>query len=63
MAERVTTNGLEVGKELYDFIETEALPGTGVESAAFWQGFGALVHDLTPKNRALLDNRTPRSVI
>ena len=33
------------------------LPGTGVEPAAFWQGFDAIVHDLAPKNTALLAER------
>ncbi len=57
MTDRIEVNGLQVAKELSDFIESEALPGTGVDSGAFWQGFSALVHDLTPKNRALLDTR------
>ena len=57
MTLRVDANGLQVAKELYDFIETEALPGTGVDNAAFWSGFSTLIHDLTPKNRALLDKR------
>jgi len=57
MTERVNADGLQVAKELHDFLETEALPGTGVDSATFWAGFSSLVHDLTPKNRALLDKR------
>ena len=36
---------------------SEALPGTGVDEAAFWQAFSAIVHDLAPKNRALLAKR------
>ncbi len=57
MTQRIDANGLQVAKELYDFIETEALPGTTIDSAAFWQGFSAIIHDLTPKNRALLGKR------
>ena len=57
MTQRVEASGLQVAKELHDFIETEALPGTGIDSAVFWQGFSALIHDLTPKNRALLQKR------
>ncbi|BCH30773.1 malate synthase G [Mesorhizobium sp. L-8-10] len=53
----VETAGLKVARELRDFVETEALPGTGVEAAAFWQAFAAIVHDLAPKNRALLARR------
>ncbi|BCH28128.1 malate synthase G [Mesorhizobium sp. L-8-10] len=57
MSDRVETAGLKVARELRDFVETEALPGTGVEAAAFWQAFAAIVHDLAPKNRALLARR------
>ena len=45
---------LRVADTLAQFIETHALPGTGVATADFWAGFSALVHDLGPKNRALL---------
>ena len=50
-------HGLKVDEGLARFIETEALPGTGVAADAFWSGFSALVHDLAPKNRALLAER------
>jgi len=49
--------GLQVAVNLEQFVETEALPGTGIDSAAFWSGFDALVHELAPKNRALLAER------
>jgi len=57
MTERVNCGRLQVAAKLKTFIETEALPGTGVDVAAFWAGFDALVHDLAPKNRALLAER------
>ncbi len=57
MAERVLTEGLRVDADLHAFIENEALPGTGVDSAKFWHGFGALVADLAPRNKALLAKR------
>ncbi|MEM1388297.1 MAG: malate synthase G [Pseudomonadota bacterium] len=53
----VTRADLSVASELARFIEEQALPGTGVEAAAFWDGLSALIHDLGPKNRALLDRR------
>src|ERR687896_2146273 len=57
MTERVEIGGLHVAKVLYDFITTEALPGTGVAADAFWDGLGAIVHDLSPRNHALLKKR------
>ena len=55
--QRQTVEGLQIAKVLYDFVNEEALPGTGVEPQAFWAGFAALVRDLAPRNRALLDRR------
>ncbi|MCB8879035.1 malate synthase G [Acidisoma cellulosilytica] len=55
--DRVDANGLQVARPLHDFIQNQALPGTGLDVAAFWAGFSALVHDLAPENRALLARR------
>ncbi len=55
--DRVDAAGLEVARELYDFVEQEALPGTGLTAAAFWSGFGDLVRDLAPRNAELLAQR------
>ncbi len=57
MTARTTCNRLQVATVLYRFIEDKVLPGTGVQSATFWKGFDALVHDLTPQNVALLKER------
>ncbi len=57
MTERVERNGLQVAPELAEFLETEALPGTGVSVEDFWSGFKALVSDLTPRNHDLLSVR------
>jgi malate synthase len=57
MAGYVDCEGLKVDRELHAFLENEALPGTGVQSAGFWPSFSAYVHDLTPKNRSLLETR------
>ena len=54
---RLDKSGLSVDADLARFIENEALPGTGVDAGAFWDGFSALVHDLAPKNAALLSVR------
>jgi len=57
MVQRIDKHGLQVDTQLAEFIDTQALPGTGVTDAAFWQAFSGLVHDLAPKNRALLAKR------
>ncbi len=54
---RITIHGLQVAAPLHGFIESEALPGTGVSSEAFWSGFTSLIQDLAPRNRALLARR------
>ena len=49
MGERIATAGLKVDRKLHDFIEKEALPGTGVDPAAFTQksvAFEAAVDEL-----------------
>ncbi|MGC1428400.1 MAG: malate synthase G [Albidovulum sp.] len=57
MNNRVLRDGLQVDPHLARFIEDEALPGTGVTAAQFWTGFAAIIDELGPKNRALLDKR------
>jgi len=54
MTQRTDKNGLQVAAELVEFIEGAALPGTGIDAGTFWAGLSDLVHDLGPKNRALL---------
>ena len=54
MTDRVTVNGLQVARVLYDFINDEALPGTGVTPEQFWSGAAEVISELTPRNRELL---------
>ena len=55
--QRTTSHRLQVATNLYRFVEDQVLPGTGVNSEAFWAGFDAIVADLAPKNIALLAER------
>ena len=57
MSQRTEIYGLSVAKELFDFIENHALSGLAVTSDQFWSGLADMVHDLGPKNRALLSYR------
>jgi malate synthase len=54
---RIDIEGLQIDQGLYAFIVEEALPLSGVDPARFFAGFAALIHDLAPKNRALLKVR------
>jgi malate synthase len=57
MTERVQVGDLNVAPVLYDFLTKEALPGTVVDAANFWQSLDEILHDLAPKNRELLAKR------
>ncbi|WP_306261814.1 malate synthase G [Pararhizobium sp. IMCC21322] len=57
MAHRVTDHDLQIDEKLHQFIEEKALPGTGVSSESFWGGLSKLIHELGPKNAALLAKR------
>jgi len=57
MTTRINCKQLQVDPTLHGFIETEALPGTGLDSATFWSAFSDLANELAPRNRALLAER------
>ncbi|WP_454846597.1 malate synthase G [Pseudomonas farris] len=57
MTEHVQVGGLQVAKVLFDFVNNEAIPGTGLTADKFWAGADKVIHDLAPKNKALLAKR------
>ncbi|MDX8458397.1 malate synthase G [Mesorhizobium humile] len=57
MIDRIEIAGLQIARELHDFVAEEAAVGTGIDAEQFWTGFSEIVHDLAPKNRALLAKR------
>ena len=57
MTEHVQVGGLQVAKVLFDFVNNEAIPGTGLDATAFWVGAEQLINELAPQNRALLAKR------
>ena len=57
MTERVQIGGIQVAKTLYDFVNNEAIPGTGVDADKFWAEFDKIVNELAPRNRELLAKR------
>ncbi|MEO0976794.1 MAG: malate synthase G [Pseudomonadota bacterium] len=57
MTARTNAHGLQVADVLYDFVNSQALPGTGIDQDHFWSSLSSLVHDLAPRNKALLEKR------
>ncbi|WEH89917.1 malate synthase G [Acinetobacter soli] len=57
MTARIQKGKLAIAKELYDFIENEALTASGLDSETYWKNFEQVVVDLSPKNKALLAKR------
>ena len=57
MSERISTNGLQIARVLYDLVNDEMIPGTGVDPDRFWQGLADIVTELGPRNRELLKKR------
>ena len=54
---RTSVAGLSVATVLYYFINNEALPGTGLTQAPFWEGFAALLRRFSAANAVLLARR------
>lgn len=57
MSETITQGRLRIDANFKRFVDEEVLPGTGLDSAAFWHNFDDIVHDLSPENRQLLAER------
>lgn len=57
MADRIEVGGMQVSTLLQDFVNTKALPGTGIGVDEFWAGLEAIVNDFAPRNRELLAKR------
>jgi malate synthase len=54
---RINVGNLHVDPSLFDFIEQEMLPAIDMESGPFWSGLEAIVEELSPVNRRLLQTR------
>jgi malate synthase len=56
-ANRIECSGLSVARELYDLVNDDIIPGTGLNPDEFWEGLAGIINDLAPKNRDLLERR------
>ena len=57
MRATVSIDELKVDQALYDFVNGEIIPDSGVQVQAFWNGFASLVRTLAPRNAELLRRR------
>lgn len=57
MSNRIQQGSLNIDSTLYNLVNEQIIPGTGIDADAFWQSFESILSDLTPKNRALLVKR------
>jgi len=48
---------LTVDDALYNFVNNEAIPGTGVDADAFWQSLSDILAEVSPRDKALLQKR------
>ena len=53
----IEKNGLKISSALFEFINNEVLPGTGIKSDDFWNKFEKIVHKLSPINKGLIEKR------
>ena len=53
----IDKNGLKISSKLFDFINNEAIPGTGIKIEEFWNNFEKTVHELAPINKNLIEER------
>ena len=54
MSERIEIGGLQVASELYQLVNEQVIPGTGIDSDKFWADFESILNDLGPRNAELL---------
>ncbi len=54
---RTEIAGLKIAPVLAEFVEKEAVPGSGISAEKFWSGVATLVKEFAPDNQALLKKR------
>ena len=53
----IEIKNLTVSENLYSFVSKNLLPGIGISNSDFWNGFSKNIHELTSKNKELLEKR------
>jgi len=53
----IKVKNLSISEKLLNFVNNELLPNTKLKKENFWNGFDKAVHELTTKNKELLEKR------
>jgi malate synthase len=53
----IKINNLSISQNLLNFVNQELLDGTEISPEKFWHGLDKVVHELSPKNKELIDKR------
>ena len=57
MTETIQLGELTIEPVIYNLVNTQVIPGTGVDAKLFWSGFESIIRKLMPKTQALLEKR------
>lgn len=57
MTARIQVGGLQVAQALWQLVDSDICPGTGIDSATFWAKFEDIITEFAPINVALLEKR------
>ena len=52
----IDKNGLKISSVMFDFVNNEAIPGTGLDPDQFWAKFSEVIHEMAPTNKYLIEN-------
>ena len=53
----IEKNGLKISSVMFDFVNNEAIPETGLDPDQFWAKFSEVVHEMAPTNKHLIEKR------
>ena len=53
----IEKNELKINSILFEFINSEVIPGTDIKSDEFWEKFSKIVHELSPINKSIIEKR------
>ena len=53
----IPINQLKIDRNLFNFVNTEILPGIDIQQDQFWKNFSTIIQELDPINKTLLEKR------